>query len=208
MSSQSTQINWREPDTFCAGDTMLFQRYLRDYTPQNGWSLSYEIRGGGQPIVFVSAALGDYHAVEVDPAVTLLWVPSQCVLVGFAVNVTGERHQIYYHELQIFTNEGAQQNIAPQTTHSQRMITLLEGQLEKLAAHAIDESNIEQTQIARVKRLDLERQLAINIHKRMNEIEMENVRNGRPSGTKIISQMNIINSGSSRAVNQTGNLVP
>ena len=88
------------------------------------------------------------------------------------------------------------------------MISLIEAALEKLAAHALDMTNVEQTEIHRVKRLDLERQLGINKHIRMDEIAQENIRNGRPSGNKIVSQFNIINTGSSRAVNQTGNLIP
>ena len=207
MSSNSTQVNWQEPQTFAAGDTLIFQRYLRDYSPANGWSLLYEVRGNGQPITFVSAALGDYHGIQVDPAVTSLWAPAECVLAGYAVN-GAERHQIYYGEFQIFPNEGSAQNVQPQTTHAQRMISLIEASLEKLAAHALETTNIEQTEIVRVKRLDLERQLAINKHIRMDEISQENIRAGRPSGNKIASQFNIINAGSSRAVNQTGNLIP
>ena len=209
MSSLSTQVNFREPDTFAAGDTLLFQRYLRDYLPQNGWSLLYELRGdtGAAVITFTSTANNDYHGVEVDPPVTSLWVPGTYNLRGFAVNATGERHQIYYGELDIYTNAGGTDN-QPTTTHAQRMITLIEASLERLASHEIDESNVQQSQFLRAKRLDLEKQLAINKEIRANEIAQENIRNGKPSGFKIISQMNIVNTGSSRAVNATGNIIP
>ena len=203
----STQVNWREPDTFAAGDTLIFQRYLRDYLPANGWSLLYEVRGAQIPITFVSVASNNYHSVTVVGNVTALWPACEAVLAGFAVN-GAERHQIYYGEFQIFPNEGALPNQAPQTTHAQRMITLLESSLEKLAKHELEETDVQQTRIIRAKRLDLERQLAINKHIRMDEIAQENIRNGRPSGNKIVSQMNIVNTGSSRAVNQTGNLIP
>ena len=204
--SLSTQVNYREPATFAAGDTLIFQKYLADYLPSNGWSLLYEIRGGSQPITFASSALGDYHAVEVAATVTAPWLPADCVLVGFAVN-GAEKHQIYYGELNISAPVGALQNQEPQTTHAQRMISLLEAALEKLAAHVLDSTNVEQTEIRRANRLELEKQLAMNKEIRANEVAHENIRNGRPSGMKISSQFNIINAGASRAVNQTANIV-
>ncbi len=201
------QIPWREPLTFAAGDMLVFQRNLPDYPPQDGWSLLYEVRGAGIPITFASVQQNDVHYIEVDNPVTQLWPAKVCLLVGFAVN-GAERHQIYYGEFQIFPNQGALQNQAPQTTHAQRMIALIEAQLEKLAAHSLQDTDVQQSEVRRVKRLDLERQLAINKELRANEIAQENIRNGRPSGNKIVSQMSIVNTGSSRAVNQTGNLIP
>jgi hypothetical protein len=88
------------------------------------------------------------------------------------------------------------------------MILLIEKQLEVLAAHALQDTTVQQTNIRRAMRNDLEKQLAINKHIRMDEIAQQNLRNGRPSGNKIVSQMNIVNSNSAFAVNATGNLIP
>ena len=179
---------------FAAGDTLSFQRYLRDYLPTDGWSLFYEIRGGAngdQAVQFTSTASGDNHVITVVPAITAGWLTGVYVLVGYAVSTT-ERHQIYYGELVLQPNLGTAKNDADVTTHYQRMVALIEAQLEILAKNALVETDIERTRIMRVKRLDLEQQLAINKHLRQNEIAVENVRNGRPSGNQITSVAEIV----------------
>jgi hypothetical protein len=182
---------------FAAGDTLLFQRHLRDYQPSDGWSLLYQIRGGvtgDAACQFTSTALGELHEISVANTVTAGWLTGAYVLVGYAVSST-ERHQIYYGELRIQPNLGTAKNDAVVTTHYQRMVTILEQQLEQLAQNILVETNIERTQILRVDREKLERQLAVNKELRANEIACENVRNGRPSGNVIQGVGQIVPSG-------------
>ena len=184
----------REPLTFSAGDTLIFERYLPGYTPSNGWALEYAITGGvfgDQPVLFSSAPDGDRHLVTVLDSVTAAWLPGCYVLTGYAVNNT-TRTQVYYGEFVVTVNALTAAPAAPVTTHAQRMIPLIELQLEKLATHDVADSTVEQTEIRRAARLDLERQLALNKEIRNNEIACENVRNGRPSGNKIVPKMNVM----------------
>ena len=187
---------------------MVFQRYLADYLPANGWSLEYAISGDTEaaPITFTSTALNEDHFIEVDPTTTVAWVPGEYVLRGYAVNTSGERHQIYYGELGIFPNGTAQDNV-PVTTHAQRMIPLLEAALEQLAVMTVENSSIEEINLQRVKRMDLEKQLAINKEIRANEIGHDNVRSGKPSGFKIRTQLNVVG-GPYPTYAQGGNLIP
>lgn len=188
--------------TLVAGDTLIFERYTPDYVPQNGWSLLYELRGDGQPVTFTSTADNDRHQVNVAGAVTALWAAADCNLVGYAIlAATGERHVIYCGQLQIFPNLGAPQNTAPQVSFDAQMITLIQGALINLAANALQRTEVEQTVIDRAKRKELEEQLAIHETKEANRIAIENVRNGRPSGQKIVSQMRIVTTTAGFAVN-------
>ena len=195
-------IDYREPLLFAQGDSLIFQRSLPDYLPSNGWSLLYEIRSSDQSTIpaiqFTSTpdATNTLHEINVLPAVTALWLPGENVLVGYVVNVSGERHQIYYAALEIVANLGTTANTVDVTTHAQRMIPLIEAALEKLAIHSMNETNIQHVQILREKRMDLEKQLGYNKEIRANEIAQENIRNGRPGGNSIKPQFNIINTGS------------
>src|SRR5581483_12033040 len=96
-------IECREPIFFAIGDTLNFQRYLRDYLPGAGWAMKYEIRGDGadnKPIELVSQANGDFHQVIATPDVTSQWLPGDYLLAGYVFNAgTGERHQIYLAQL-------------------------------------------------------------------------------------------------------------
>lgn len=188
----------REPLIFAVGDTLSFERYLPDYLPTAGWSLLYEIRGGAagdDAVQFTSTVDGNRFKIEVPTSITTPWVPGDYILVGYAVNAgLVERHQFYYAEITLTPNLGDGGSGAP-TTHAQRMIPLIEAQLEQLAMHVMDATTVEKTELIRVKRDALEKQLAWNKTIRNNEIALENVANGRPSGSKIVTQFNIVGGG-------------
>ena len=185
----SATIATREPFQFAIGDTLIFQRYLADYLPPDGWALTYEIRGGASavsnPVTFSSTTSGSYHLINVAAETTATWLAGDYDLAGYAVLAsTGERHQIFRAQLTLQANLGAGDD-APVTTHAQRMIPLLEAQLERLAAHELDSTNIQQTEIQRVKRETLLGQLKYYRELRAHEIAVEQVRNGFSSGRII-----------------------
>lgn len=194
-------VDNREPLVFSVGDTLAFSRYFRCYLPSNGWSLLYEIRSAENQVLpviqFVSTpdALNVQHEISVLPAVTSQWQPGAAILAGYAVNLSGERHQIYDNGLNLTANLGDAQNNVDVSTHAQRMIPLIEAQLEALATNVLDMTNVQQVEIHRAKRMDLEKQLAWNKTLRQNELAQENVRNGRPSGERVVPQFNVIQSG-------------
>ena len=191
-------FEFREPAEFFAGDTFYFQKNLPDYLPANGWSLLYEIRGGiagGAAVQIVSTSVppgNTLHQVEADPLVTQAWLPGDYVLVGFAVNATGERHQIYYAALPVKPNLGSAADDVNVKTHAQLMVEALETQNLSLAQHNIIDSTVEQTRIVREKRAALRTELAYWKEVRRNEVALENVRNGNPSGNRIIGEAAIV----------------
>lgn len=70
-----------EPTSFVAGDTVKWTKALSDYSPADGWVLSYILRGvtGAPPTVTVTSNTSDYSVViaAVDTAAlaagTYLW---------------------------------------------------------------------------------------------------------------------------------------
>lgn len=194
----------REPILFSQGDILAFNKYLPDYLPSDGWALLYEIRSTEQPtnpaiqINSTPDPTNSFHEINVADGVTAGWLPGEAVMVGYAVNAgTGVRHQIYYNALNLTPNLGTAQNTVDLSTHAQRMIPILEKQLEELAQHSMDDSNVQQVEIRRVKRMDLEKQLAWNKTLRQNEVAVENVAMGRPSGNQIVPVFNLISPGAS-----------
>lgn len=192
----------REPLEFSQGDTLCFDKYLPDYLPSKGWALLYEIRSSQQPtnpaiqINSTPDVTNTYHKILVAEGITAGWLAGDALMVGYAVNAgTGQRHQVYYGTLNLTPNLGTAGNNVDVSTHAQRMIPILEKQLEELAQHSMDDSNVQQVEIRRVKRMDLEKQLAWNKQLRQNEIAVENVANGRPSGNKVVPIFNLISTG-------------
>ena len=143
------------------------------------------MRGNGQPIEFTSVADGDNHSIVVLPSVSEVWLPANYQLEGFAVLASGERHQIYLGQLIVTPDLAAAAPDVAVTTHYQRMVALLQSQLEKLAVNALQRTSVEQTEIDRVRRLDLQRQLQINVRGRQGEIAIERAKNRQPSQRKI-----------------------
>lgn len=196
----STNVATSEPALVSAGDTLQWERYLSQYYPSNGWSINYVITGGilGDAVVsFTTTAANDNsnsHLAYVSPSSTSGWIPGYYVLTGYVQNGT-DRFEVYRGVIQATANATTAAPGAPVTTHTQRMIVLLENTLETLAANAILESDVEKARFLREKRLDVERQLAINKELRANEVAIENARNGKPTGANITPQLSIVPSG-------------
>lgn len=188
----------REPILFTQGDTLAFNKYLPDFLPSAGWALLYEIRSSDQPtnpaiqIQSTPDATNTFHEINVAVGITAGWLAGDAIMVGYVVNTDGTRHQIYYNNLEILPNLGTNTNAVDLSTHAQRMIPIIEKQLEELAAHSMDDSNVQSVEIRRVKRMELEKQLAWNKQLRQNEIAVANVTAGRPSGNKVVPVFNII----------------
>ena len=201
--SDSMPIQWREPERFAIGDTLKFQRNLPGYKPSDGWSLSYSLiaqtdLSGQQVATFSSApdSSNTYHTVDV-----LNFAQGQVagdfILVGEAIcSPTGtypnEKHQIYYSLLKLQDDLADGQVSGPITTHSQRMITLLEAKLERLEAYDITESDVNRTRFVMEERVKVKQRLMEYKELRRNEIKIENQRNGRDGGEQQFPVFRII----------------
>lgn len=182
----------REPVKITAGDTISFTKSLADYPASAGWSLKYVLRGGADPITFISTANGDDHVILVPASTTAVWLPADYEITGFA-EFAGARNPIYIATITVSIN--VEVNDPGDTrTHAQKMIVKLEAQLEKMAEDDIIDSSVEGTEIRREARKEIYTMRKKYQRERESEIAAENIRNGKESGRRIVTRLNIMSS--------------
>ena len=187
-----SETNWREPAQIAQGDTINFTRRLPDFPASAGWSLLYALRGNGQAIEFTSTPSGDNHVVLVAAATTETWLPGKYVLAGWAVFTDGTRNQIYLAPFELTPDLATAAPDVNVTTHAQRMLALIETQLEALAANVLDMTDVEGTRIQRAKRAELFQQRAHYRHERKGEIARARAKAGLPTGRKIQTVLSVL----------------
>lgn len=209
MPPSLQNIPWREPVTLAAGESLIFNRHLDDFDGSQGWALTYNLRGGSQAITFSSTPLiagsSDYQ-INVPAATTAGWLPGDYLLSGLAINATNanETHEFCLVAFTLTPNEAALPGDAPQTTHYQRVLAMLEAVIEGKANHDILESKIEGTVIGRIPPKDIQAWRDRYFRYRQNEIDGQRAKSGLKSRNKIRPRFNITQPGAI-ATSQFGN---
>jgi hypothetical protein len=178
--------SWREPISVAEGDTIQFSRRLPQYSSGEGWTLTYEIRGGAAVIEFTSTPDADGQSFDlyVPPTITAAWASGTMILAGYVSNGT-DRHQIYFAELTIGKNlEGSQGDI-PVKTNAQIMLEKYESVMQGTATNALLESRIGETQFRFLTPEQLRTEHGYWYQMRQSEIAKERAQNGYPTGRKI-----------------------
>lgn len=183
-------VQAQEPQRFAAGDTLIFQRFLPKYMPANGWSIRGVVTDeatGNQIAAFVStpsASSPEAHYINVPDF--LGGIPDgACILSEEAVNTSGEKHQIYYAPLVVTPDLNDGQAGVPLWTEAQEMIFTLRASLKKLYAAPFVETDVQRNRFRTQAIKDMLEQLKFWKDMRQNEIQIENVRNGRPAGNVV-----------------------
>lgn len=189
-----SQIACREPQEIVAGDTLTFRRALGNFLASDGWSLVYELRGGAQPIEFVSTADDGSHLVSVAAAVTALWLPAEYVFEGHAVNGE-ERHRIYFSSVSVLKDQVAAGGDEPQKTFAQKMLAQIEDVLLAKAGDDLAWSRLGDSEFEYMSAEELRTEHGYWSCVRRNEIAKENARNGRPTGNRIRPLFRVISGG-------------
>jgi hypothetical protein len=190
----SQSVPCREPQEFAAGDTLLFQRTLADFSPYDGWKLVYELRGGpaaGPKVEFQSTQDGAAHKIEVAAEVTAAWLPGEYIFAGYAVNGM-QREQFFLATLTVTPDQVAAPADAPQKTFAQQMLEKLEAAMLEKAGDDTIESQIGDSRFRRMTMEQLRSEHGYWKMIRKNEIAIENARNGRPTGNKIRPVFNVM----------------
>jgi hypothetical protein len=189
------QTQYREPIDLVAGDTLSFSRKLGDYLAGDGWSLTYELRGGAQAIEFSSTANGADHVLLVAAAVTATWLPAEYILAGYAIK-GAERHQIYLGTLSVTENLQAAAGNVPEQTFAQKMVNALEAVMLGKAANDLTESTINETRFRYLTPEQLRIEHGYWLGVRRNEVAAQRARAGLPTGNKIRPRMCVKGQGS------------
>jgi len=194
-----SEVLWREPIEFVAGDTLAFNRRLADYPADQGWSLLYELRGGTQAVSFTSTASGSDHACVVSAATTSTWAPGSYVLEGYAVN-GDQRFTIYYGALAIRLNLQTAPGNAPIQTFAQQMLAQIEQTMRAKAGDDLAASQLGDTRFQYLTPEQLRIEHGYWKGVRRQEIAKERAKAGLPTGNKIRTTINVVNSGTGYGV--------
>lgn len=182
----ANRCHYYEPQEFSAGDSIYFRKFLGQWLPSNGWSLTYEMRGGALPIQWLSVPDVDEHVITIPTPATQAYAPLEYELTGYAVNAgKNERHQFYQNVCRVTPNLiGAAGDINVKTFY-QQMVEKYQVALLKLADSFVLESDIEGTRILRQKRAEITAEYQTYYRLRQNEIDQQRAKDGLPSRNAI-----------------------
>ena len=191
----SPDIATREPEIFAAGDSLIFQRYLPAYRPADGWSLHYVLTDlqGNEKAACDSApnpANAQAHLVDVDGFAATL-DDGDYILTGQAVNVSGEKHQIYYAALTLQPDLSDGAGAGPVQTEAQEMIALLRDTLKSLYKLKFAETEDLRSKFRIQDQTKVLGDLKYWKEVRASEIQQERVRNGRSPGNFTVPVFHI-----------------
>lgn len=143
-----------EPTQFVSGDTVIFNRFLADYPVTDGWTLKYAFRGVGKFDVTATPS-GTGYAIVI-PSTTTAVAPGLYEWAAWVENTATpvEKHTVGSGRVAIqpqlsSVTDGTRQQ------HVERMVPLVEAQLEALAASPIETYTIEQQTTVRRKMSEL-----------------------------------------------------
>lgn len=157
-----TASQWREPETFCSGDTLIFSKYLPNYLPADGWALHYVLTvskpNGAQKVAEFystqSASDPSCHSVNVPNFCAGLDPSGEYVLTGQVVNAVGnagkgiaagQKQTFYIGELAIGPDLADGLATAPVTTFAQQMLDTLKAKLARLESYDLTETDVQRT---------------------------------------------------------------
>lgn len=196
-SNWMESTSYREPTVIAAGDTIQWKRRLLAFPSNQGWNITYAIRGGAQPIQFVSTADatdGNVHDVYVAPGVTALWLPGDMLMEGYAGNGV-DRERVYYGELTIAKNlEGSSANI-PVKTFKQNLLEKMEACMLNFSTSGLLETRIGETMFRYNSQKELFFAYGMAYQQRANEIAHERAANGQDPGNKTRPRARITQTG-------------
>lgn len=147
----------REPTVIQAGDTLLWSRSFPDYPPSAGWTLKYAFRGVGSfDISAEDDGSGNGYIVLV-PAATSAVAAGLYEWVAWVENTADpvEKHSVASGRV-IVRPQLSTTAAGTRQQHAERMVALIEAQLEQLAASPVETYTIEQQTTVRRKMLELE----------------------------------------------------
>ena len=181
-------IPTREPEQFVAGDTLLLHRNLPDYLPSDGWgyrlTVTQPLPNGSQVVATTdSTADGDKHSFSVNDWLSALQ-DGVYILTGSVIKAsTGEQHQVYHNDaFLVTTSDAANAAAGPVKTEAQQMLEIILDTLKELYKRKYTETDVQRNKFVLQKSSEALADYKFWFAKRQQEIQQQNVRNGRASG--------------------------
>ncbi|MDP1925763.1 MAG: hypothetical protein Q8K57_13395 [Thiobacillus sp.] len=102
------EIPTQEPTTIRAGDSIVWERELDDYSVADGWALAYRLLyASGTAVAIASTGVGTTHTVTLTSADTDGFVAGDATLVGYVENGSGaslERKTVFSAVIEILAD--------------------------------------------------------------------------------------------------------
>jgi len=125
----SRAIPQTEPEELIAGDSWWWDRYVPDYPPSAGWSLTYVLSGTHASAIQVPAAEaddGDYFKVRIAAADTADYTAGPYKLTAYASDGM-DRFTVLEAQVVVRADLAT---AAPSVSHAERMLAAIEARLE------------------------------------------------------------------------------
>jgi hypothetical protein len=175
-------IQHREPIVIAAGDSLIFRRRLPEFPAAAGWSLTYSLFASNGQATDVSidstpvtGTVYDYLMTENNFAATL---PAGIyVLVGYAENNNGEKHQIYRANLTLTENLSAGKPVKNLLWFEQQMVNDLQESLRRSVRNELQETDVQRVRILRKRTVEIRTELAFWEERLHHRQQMEQMRN-------------------------------
>ncbi len=178
-----------EPYELIAGDTLKFDKTVVDYTPGNGWSLTYSFRSNTGTGFDISAtgnnAAGNY-SVTVAASTTAGYTAGVYAWQAY-VTKSGERYLVDSGKLVIKANLNALATSATtdQRTHARVMVETIRSVLEGRAGSDVESYNIGGRSINKIPITELADLLQRYEDKLKAEEGLRKTKDGRGTGRLI-----------------------
>jgi hypothetical protein len=144
------------PQVFSAGETVQYRRFVPDYLPSEGWSLSLHLNGALATLHKTSVADGDAYLVTIDPTDAL--PPGDYRYMERVTNAaTGEVHRVGNGVVNIELDL-AVASAGACISHAERTLAIIEQQIEgklsdDLASYSIGGRIVSKIPIDELKKL-------------------------------------------------------
>lgn len=144
-----------EPDSFVAGDTVLWSRTLCDYSPADGWVLKYALRGSG--VVDVTATANPANTgwdITIPSASTGGLNAGTYQMIGW-VELAGEVHTIYGQDSVTVTPNLFTAGAGDLQSSEEKELALINDRIQEALATDIESYSIAQRSVQKRKLEDL-----------------------------------------------------
>lgn len=177
-----------EPEEFTAGDTVKFYRTVPDYSPDDGWELSYALVIDGQLVEWTSSDNGDGRfLVEVAAADTASYTAGVYQWQAY-VTSGAERYRVDEGSTTVRQNFAAHSSGLDARSHFRKTLDALEALMEGKATKDQLSYSIGGRSIQRMTMSEVLEAMSYYRRKVKAEERRERIANGKGSGRRIMQR--------------------
>ena len=174
------------PATLAAGDTLKFEKYLSDYSSNDGWSMSYFVRGRdtGMRIAYTGTPYNGGWRFAVGKDVTVGWTTGEYRYEAYVYKY-GERHTVEFGRSTVTPDFQLGTGGLDIRTTNEKILDAIIATIQGTATTAEQQMSIGNKSISRFSPLELEDLRGRYEYYVRRERAAEDRRKGKRSGRTI-----------------------